>query len=72
MLGVQLEVGPQEREVGRRSRPGSRPPDGADPEHREGALAGQLDDPIALLEAGGCGDIRVEFLDYGYGVSIRE
>lgn len=35
-------------------------------------VAAGLGPLVDYLEANGCGDIRVEFLDYGYGVSLRE
>ena len=35
-------------------------------------VAAGLGPLVDYLEASGCGDIRVRFLDYGYGVSLRE
>lgn len=37
----------------------------------DGVAAG-LGPLVDYLDANGCGDIRAEFLDYGYGVSLRE
>jgi hypothetical protein len=35
-------------------------------------VAAGLGPLVDYLDANGCGDIRVEFLDYGYGVSLRD
>ena len=35
-------------------------------------VAAGLGPLVDYLEANGCSDIKVEFLDYGYGASLRE